>query len=182
MPGKINRQRTVLSALHSSHVASQRKTTQWGSWLEKLPAWGILALTPTDPRGYSRFQRNISGLLIWGNLKNSVAEISFYRWKAGADLSVRVFTYCGSSGQKRECWYSDSFLKLRSTDGSLIEREVIKSAAALEDLNLEKGNRGSIKSWLAPTKPTPSPTTYLSLPLILGVFRVLVPREKEWCL
>lgn len=102
MPGKINRQRTILSVLHSSHVASQRKTTQRGSWLEKLPAWGILALTPTDPRGYARLQQNISVLLIWDNPKNSVAEISFYRWKAGADLGVGVFTHCGSSGQNAD--------------------------------------------------------------------------------
>lgn len=37
---------------------------QLGSWLEKLPAWGKLSLTPTDPRGYVRFQWDISLLLI----------------------------------------------------------------------------------------------------------------------
>jgi len=78
-PGKINRRRTVLSLLHSSHVVSQRKTMQLGSWLEKLPAWGKVSLTPTDLRGYARFQRDMSFLLISDDLKNSVAEISFYR-------------------------------------------------------------------------------------------------------
>jgi len=31
-----------------------------------------------------------------------------------------------------------------------------------EDLVLEKGNGDSVKSWLAPTQPTPSPTAYPS--------------------